>query len=96
MRNKIGWYVAALLWHTLLDALAVFGIKTWGPYITEGVVFALALVSIGIIFALRKTDELPDVTDSPGDEPLETPVRTPAGLEPEEVTAKKLEESRYD
>ena len=94
VRDNVWWYVAALLWHTFLDAVAVFAVSTWGAYVTEGLVLGLALVSIGIVFALRKTDALPESAGQTETEP--SPVLEGAALEPEEVTVEKLEESRYD
>jgi hypothetical protein len=93
-RNNIAWYVAALLWHTLLDAVAVFGISTWGVYVTEGIVFGMALVSLGIVFALRKTDAPQEPEMEIGGDPTPVPVLEQA--EPVEITAETLEESRYD
>ncbi|MBN2499398.1 MAG: YhfC family intramembrane metalloprotease [Anaerolineales bacterium] len=92
VRNNIWWYVAALLWHAALDFVAVFASQTWGAYVTEAILLAMALVSLGVVFALRKTDELPG---APPDA-APPPELTPAALGPEEVTAEKLEDSRYD
>ena len=94
VRNNIWWYVAALLWHAALDFVAVFASQTWGAYVTEMILLGMALVSIGIVFALRKTDGLPDAVGLPDVAP--PPEFTPVAVEPEEVSVEKLEESRYD
>jgi uncharacterized membrane protein YhfC len=92
VRNNVWWYVVALLWHAALDFVAVFVSQTWGAYGTEAILLAMALVSLGVVFALRKTDELPGAP--PDAAPL--PDLTPVALEPEEVSVEKLEDSRYD
>ncbi len=51
-QNKI-WLIAAILWHAVVDAVAVFAIQLWGPYWTEAIIGLMALISIGIIIALR-------------------------------------------
>jgi uncharacterized membrane protein YhfC len=54
IRRSPMWVGFAILWHTLLDAVALFGIERWGPYVTEGVIGLLAAASIVIVLALRK------------------------------------------
>jgi len=56
-RNNILWLVLAVGWHTFLDAVAVIASQTWNPYITEGILFVIALLSLGIILRLKSTDE---------------------------------------
>ena len=56
-RKNISWLALAILWHTLLDAVAVFASQTWNPYITEGLLLVLGILSIVIVFKLRSQDE---------------------------------------
>jgi len=90
-RRNLLWLVAAIAWHTTINAVAIYGATTWGVYITEGLVVIIGLLSLGIVFALRPKG-LP-----PGDEPqAPSPPPPPVDLGPQEITTKKLEDSRYD
>ena len=57
LRKQILWLVLAILWHTLVDAVAVLALPQLGPAGTEVVVGVAALISLGIIFALRTPDD---------------------------------------
>jgi uncharacterized membrane protein YhfC len=58
-RRKNGlWVILAVCWHALVDATAVFASRTWNPYITEGLILGLGMVSLVIIFVLKSPDEL--------------------------------------
>lgn len=58
-----GWVALAVLWHAVIDAVAVYlgqmwmG-QTWGMYALEGVVALMSLISIGFIFALRTPEPI--------------------------------------
>jgi hypothetical protein len=89
--RSILWYLAAVLWHTTINAAAVFGVQTWGTLVTEGLIVIGGLISLWIILALR-----PGSTETAieGDEtPMAPPPLPPA---PPEVVSEKLEDSRYD
>jgi len=92
-RRNILWYFAAILLHTLFNALAVFGLVTWGPYIAEGLILFTALFSLWIIFALRTEEDLTPIDDALGTNlsKLKNVQSTPDSL-----TTEKLEDSRYD
>jgi uncharacterized membrane protein YhfC len=65
-RRTLLWLGVAITWHALVDAVAVFGLYTWGPYWTELAIGVLGLSSLGIVWWLRPSD--PDggqVDDSP-------------------------------
>jgi uncharacterized membrane protein YhfC len=47
------WLVAAIVWHSVLDGVAVLAVGTVGPYWTEAIVGIMAVISLAIIFALR-------------------------------------------
>ena len=89
VRGQIRWLFAAIGWHTLLNASAVIAVTQWGALATEGIVGALAIVSIIIILRLRDDGEL---DDGDGEEEGETAVFTP---KPTPITSAKLDESRY-
>jgi uncharacterized membrane protein YhfC len=85
-RNPL-WVLAAVLWHTVLDAGAVYIAVAWGPYWAEAAIGVAALASLGIVFALREPDESP-LPPVPGEPP-------PLELERRELTPEEIERSRY-
>jgi uncharacterized membrane protein YhfC len=85
-RNPV-WVLLAVLWHTALDAGAVYTAVAWGPYWAEAAIGMAALVSLMIVFALREPDE-PAQPVVGGDPP-------PLELERRELTAEEIEGSRY-
>jgi uncharacterized membrane protein YhfC len=87
-RKHISWLFAAIGYHALLDGVAVIGQKYLLPVYLEGVVGVFAVLSIGIIFLLRRP------------EPAEvlSPVAPASGVpvpEPVPETAENLEKTRY-
>jgi uncharacterized membrane protein YhfC len=89
IRGQRRWLFASILWHTLLNALAVFAVATWNEYVTEAIVGVMALLSLGIIWALRSPEpEEPELA------PLPEP--GPTQLSEAAVTAEMLERSRYN
>ncbi|KAF0108725.1 MAG: hypothetical protein FD146_611 [Anaerolineaceae bacterium] len=57
-RRKIGWLFAAIGFHALLDAAAVFGQQYLSIYALEGVIGLFAVLSVCIIFLLRQPEPL--------------------------------------
>jgi uncharacterized membrane protein YhfC len=53
IRRQARWLFLSIGWHALLNAVAVYSVGTWGPYITEALMGGFTLVNLGIIFALR-------------------------------------------
>jgi uncharacterized membrane protein YhfC len=88
MRGQVRWLAAAVLWHTLLNAVAVFAVATWNPYVTEALIGVVALLSVGIIFWLRALEPVEA-------EPEPLPELAPFSPEAIEITADKLDRSRY-
>ena len=87
-QKNLIWVGYAIAWHTFLDAVAVFATQTWDPYITEGLLFGIALLSVGIIFKLKTPDE-PAVLDSPFVAPVAPEIQ------PVVPSEENLEDSRY-
>lgn len=52
-RRSAWWLLVAITWHALVDAVAVFGLYTWGVYWTEAAVAVLGLSSLAIAWWLR-------------------------------------------
>jgi uncharacterized membrane protein YhfC len=87
-RNNIAWLLAAIGWHALLDALAVFASQTWGPYVTEGILAVFAFVCLWLIKALRPEPVLEPEPDLGPPQMLR--------LKKENLTLENIEESRYE
>lgn len=49
------WFWLALLWHALVDAVAVYVVQEVGILEVEGIVAVLALISLWIVFRLRQS-----------------------------------------
>ena len=91
-RRNVLWYLLAILYHTAVDALAVYGIITWGVLPTEAVVFGLGVLGIAIVFIFREKEE-PQIIEpvSPPPQPLKSITKVE-----EDITSQELDESRYD
>jgi uncharacterized membrane protein YhfC len=88
-RHNILWLGAAILWHALTDAVAVYTGTAWGVYATEGLIAVLAMAGLALMFALRRPEPLPGVpaaTPPPAAAPT-LPAATP--------TADQLDRTRY-
>ncbi|MFN2144218.1 MAG: YhfC family intramembrane metalloprotease, partial [Anaerolineales bacterium] len=72
-RRQFGWYLAAILWHALVDFVAVFASQTWSIPITEGIIFLLGLLGVAIVFAMRTPDPEPEETPEPSIQPEPAP-----------------------
>ena len=49
------WFWLALLWHALVDAVAVYVVQEVGVLEVEGIVAVFALISLWIVFRLRQS-----------------------------------------
>jgi uncharacterized membrane protein YhfC len=99
LRRNWLWLVAAILWHTAANAVAVYLIQALGgagslpaAYWTEAALGVFALASLGIIFALRQPEPPAPEPAEPG-APLPTPEAGP--LTPPPLTAESLKDTRY-
>lgn len=89
-RRNILWLFLAIGWHTLLDAVAVFGIQTWGVYVTETLVVGMGILSIVIVLLLREPSSTPD--DGLPSQTKESFTQ----IKPQKPSLDHLEDSRYD
>jgi uncharacterized membrane protein YhfC len=87
-RKNILWLVLAIGWHTVLDAVAVFASQTWNPYITEGILLVIGLLSLGIIFGLKSID-------TPQEQGVSQITLNPLEIQPVTPSKENLEDSRY-
>lgn len=94
-RRNLLWLVAAILWHTLLNAVAVYVVGALGPETgpiwAEVALGGFALASLGIIWALREP-YVPPPPPAPA-EPLPLPAAAP--LAPAKPTTDALDKTRY-
>jgi uncharacterized membrane protein YhfC len=65
-RGRFWWLLAAVTWHTLLNAAAVLGLLRWGMFASEGLLAVFAVLSLGIVFVLRPREETDLVEGSAG------------------------------
>jgi uncharacterized membrane protein YhfC len=89
-RRNPAWLALAVAWHTLVDALAVFGLYTWGAYWTEAIIAVLGATSLAIIWWLRP-DSLEGTKSR--DQTLSPP--STRALEKAPDPAEDLDDSRY-
>jgi uncharacterized membrane protein YhfC len=88
-RENILWLFLAILWHTLINALAVFASQTWSIYLAEALIVGAGLFGLAIIFFLQETAATPDEQPppQPGDKLVE--------IETQKPSLDHLEDSRY-
>jgi uncharacterized membrane protein YhfC len=91
-RRNILWLLAAILWHTVLNAVALLVATSAGPLWSEAALGGLALISLVILYLLRDPP-VPEGAAAPPPEPLPAPVTGP--LEPAPLTDEALKETRY-
>jgi uncharacterized membrane protein YhfC len=58
-RGGMVWLLAAVLWHTFTDAVAVYVAANWGVYAAEGSLLIIAGLSLVMIWRLRPRGEIP-------------------------------------
>ena len=89
-RRNLLWLVVAIAWHALVDAVAVFGLYTWGAYWTEAAIGLMAAASFAIIWWLRPN--VPTEADPPDQAPR---LPSTSSLEKAPDEAVDLDQSRY-
>lgn len=93
LRRQRRWLWLAIGWHWLVDGIAVYALPTLGALTTEAIVGGTALISLGIVLALRRLEPPPPPAGS-----LPESTAEPAPVLPTEgrVTAESLERSRFE
>jgi uncharacterized membrane protein YhfC len=89
-RHQMRWLFIAILWHTFVDAIGVSAAQLWGVYAAEGILALIAILSIGIILALREPYQ-PTIVELP-------PLKEPMQLEKfmiMDLSQDKLDKTRY-
>ena len=94
-RRNLLWLVAAILWHTAINAVSVFVMRTWGVYWAEAAVGVFGVVSLAIIFALkpRGAETMPELASAAA-----IPETTPARItvtDPEADLRRKVDDTRF-
>jgi len=92
LRGQIRWLWIAIFLHALLDAASVYSVRTWGVYITEGIVAIFTILSIAILFALRGEDPIEETSDLPVGG---TGENDPVNLPPIEENKETIEATRF-
>ncbi len=90
-RKNLLWLVAAILMHTLANAIVVYALGIVGPYWAEAIVARFSVVSVIILFALKPAHEeiiAPAVVTLPS-------TATPPPASPESDLRRKMDDSRY-
>ena len=88
IRGQARWLVFAIIWHALLDGVAVVMAVKVSPYLTEAAIGVMAVISLVIVFWLRSPEPV-----EPELEPL--PEVGSAQVEKMEITSEMLDRSRY-
>ena len=87
-RRQGFWIWIAVGYHALIDATAVLAVNHIGVYGTEAIVAGFSILSLGIIFRLRRPDPAP--APEPPSSPVPAFTPQPLGETPE-----KLEDTRF-
>ncbi len=88
-RRQGFWVWLAVAYHALIDATAVLAVNYVGVYGTEAIVAGFSILSVIIVFLLRKPDPAQSADSAP---PTSQPAFIPR---PVEETPEKLEDTRY-
>ena len=91
-RRNLLWLVAAILWHTVLNAVSLLVVDAAGAVWTEVALGGLSIISLVIILVLRDPPA-PEGADLPPADPLPAPVAGP--LAPPPLTEEALKKTRY-
>jgi uncharacterized membrane protein YhfC len=90
-RKQAGWLWLAVLWHALIDAMAVYSSNIWGIYLTEALLGIAMLGSLGLIFGLRQRKE-----DPQEDHQAAPPLKNMRELPEEGESPESLDKTRYN
>ncbi len=93
VRRQNRWLWLAVAWHALIDAVAVYSVATWGPYLTEALLAVETVFAVLVIFALRQP-ETPQ-PEAPAPSPSTHPLNGNS-LPVIEETLENIEGTRFD
>jgi uncharacterized membrane protein YhfC len=88
-RRQSFWVWLAVGYHALIDATSVFAVQFAGVYGTEAIIAGFSILSVIIIFLLRRPEPAPDA------EPPPPPPAAGFTPRPVEETPEKLEDTRF-
>jgi hypothetical protein len=92
VRGSKRWLGLAILWHAVIDAVAVYISSKIGIMPTEGVIGLFAIISVGIIFFFRQPEPEPEPEiQAP---PLE--IRAEIWAKESAISHEDLEKTRYN
>jgi len=87
-RGSLIWLFVAMGWHALVDAVAIIALDMWGPYLTEVIIGAMALISLALIFVLKEPEPVEDQVP-------ELQLDEPAGPIKMSISSEQIDDSRY-
>lgn len=96
VRRDRRWLVGAILWHTVVDAVAVYIMQRWGVLSAEAAVFVMAVLALGFIYWARRSALLPaegGESDDPGR--LRSGSTRPQNRGKVDEISEQLDQSRY-
>ena len=85
------WLPLAIGWHALVDGVALVAVQNIGPYWTEALIGVMAVISLGILFALRPKPR-PDAESLSARPTEHTPLPS---RQDERPTEHQLDDSRF-
>jgi uncharacterized membrane protein YhfC len=88
VRKQFGWVILAIIYHAIVDAAAMIVLQMTNAYWVEGLVGVFALISLVIIFLLRK----PEQEVKTKEVETITPVQKTDSIEP---SNEQLDNSKY-
>lgn len=92
VKRRFYWVILAIGWHTLANALALVALQRIGAVGAEAILAVMALVSLGLIYALRRS--LPEPTITSWSSSIPAPIHL-TNLPPVETRPDDLDKSRY-
>lgn len=89
LSHSLGWFILAILWHTVANAAGLLALQWWGAYAAEAAIAVVVMGALGVAWRARRADEAPP-------EETKSAATTPAlFLESVPPKPEDLEDSRY-
>jgi len=91
-QRRLGWLAAAILAHTLFNAVALVSVRVWGVATTEAILAGMGAVCVWVLFRLRSV-----LVVGPGTDPSLAQSAAPPQpkTKSDGVEAERIEESRF-